>query len=84
MYPYGWMMGYGPEGYGGFGFIFPLVMAALVVAAIVAFLVFLFRGGRPRYRLHGHGALEILEERFARGEISADDFRKMREDLARR
>ena len=47
---------------------------ALVVVGIVA----LFRGtstAGPSERDHQHGARQILDERFARGEIDVDEYR---------
>ena len=49
--------------------VFPLVWVGLIVGAFV-----LFRGRRHRW--HSHSAEEILAERYAKGEISADEYRQ--------
>jgi putative membrane protein len=78
---YGHMAGIGL----GFGWIFMLIVWVLVIGVIV----FLVRG------VSGHGcghlrdekkprektAVDILKERYAKGEISKDDFEKMKKDV---
>ncbi len=60
----------GPEFGGGPWFLFfPLFWIALFVGAF-----FLFRRRRDAWRTHS--AEEILGERFAKGEISADEYRQ--------
>ncbi len=81
------MMGFNQMGFGfGFGWIFMLVFWGLIIWAIFA----LVRGatGRGCWGNHwnGHGprrndALEILKERYAKGEISKEEFDKMKKDL---
>jgi putative membrane protein len=57
--------------------VFPLLWIAIAVA------LFLTWRGRPA-RQATHNAQEILAERYARGEISADEFRQRRDELRRR
>ncbi len=66
------------SGGGPWFLLFPLLWIALFATV---FLV--WRGGRSDQRWTG-SAEEILAERFARAEISADDFRQAREVLRRR
>lgn len=69
----------------GLGWIFALLLAA-GVAALIVVTVRAARGGvgaktaaaEPRSR----GAREILEERYARGEISTEDYRERRARLS--
>ncbi len=76
----------GFEGYHGMmgwgGFLFGPIMMILIVAAVVAMVVMLLRwfgiGSRDTTR---RGALDILEERFARGEIDKDEFEERRRTL---
>ena len=56
-------------GWGFFGLMHLLWWALLIVGAVVLVRA-LLRSGRPRH----DGALEILRERFARGEIDAAEF----------
>lgn len=78
------MMGY----YGfGFGWIFMVLFWGLVIWAIIA----LVRGGSgggccgSHHENHKHNreddALEILKKRYAKGEVSKEDFDKMKKDL---
>ena len=77
-------MGYG---YAGMAWMWPwmLVGAALslaVLAALVMLIVWLVRGGRFNTHTPASGhARQILDERYARGEIDEDDYRKRREGL---
>jgi putative membrane protein len=74
------MMGWG----WGFGWIFPLLMI-FVFALCVFFMIRMFAGhGHPMHRDSTRSALEILSERFARGEISKEEFEEKRATLARR
>jgi len=83
-YPYGpHTMGWGGGWYGmTFG---PLVMILTLAAAIaVAALLVRWIGGpwhgaQPPYQMHsGRTALDILKERYARGEIDKDEFDERR------
>ncbi len=72
--------GFGPMWLGG---LFSLLLLALLIAGIVLAVRHLTaapaagpgQGGGPR-------ALEILKERYARGEIGKEEFEAMRRDLA--
>ncbi len=78
------MWGYDGFGYGGFGMgIGMLLFWGLIIAAIVV-LVRGFggssRGNAPR--LPEKTALDILRERYARGEIDKAEFDEKRRDLS--
>ncbi|MHB1591667.1 MAG: SHOCT domain-containing protein [Sulfuricella sp.] len=71
------------EPWGGFPWmwIFPLIF-------LVVMLVFLFRGGGlpmcGGHETHGRreeSARELLDRRYARGEISREDYQQMKKDL---
>jgi len=69
----GWGDGPGPW------FVFPLLFLALWIA-VLAFVAFRFRrgGGPPWSRPGGES---VLGERYARGEIDADEYRQRRDVL---
>ena len=76
-----WGPGFGfGYGMGGFGWIFML----LVVGVVVALLLGAYR--QVRDDRHGGPVLrprprDILDERYARGEIDADEYHRRRADL---
>jgi putative membrane protein len=76
-----WHDGWGPGAWIAMAFVM-LVFWTIVVGAIIA----LVRSGHLHDHDHGpsrlHDAQRILAERFARGEIDADEY-KQRSDLLR-
>ena len=71
---------------------FPMVMPIIMLVVLLLCLYFIFgRGGfRPPWqnndRTYSHGgevesALEILKKRYAKGEITKDEFEQMRRDI---
>lgn len=72
-------MWHGLEGMGwgwlGLGFVH-MILFWLLVALCIGILLAVMR--RPR----GHGAIEILRMRYAKGEIDSGQFDRMRRDLA--
>jgi putative membrane protein len=84
-----WMHGFG-FGWGGmiFGGLLMLLFWGVVIALVVFVVRALSRPGSgqatPSAGAPGQArdqALEILRERYARGEISKDEFNSMRQDL---
>jgi putative membrane protein len=76
-YGHGWGMG----GSGmGFGFIFWLVILALVVWGVVWFVRSQPLAGNQRTR--PSTGLELLEERYARGEINREEYLQKKRDIA--
>ena len=68
-------------GWGEFG---PLMMVA-VWAAVILFVVWLVRGARGGAQgENGKSALEILKERYAKGEIERKEFEEKKKDLEAR
>jgi putative membrane protein len=68
-------------GYGGGFFFHPLLML-LIIVAVVALIARAFGWRRHGcYRGRMSGALQILEERFARGEIDKAEFEEKRKFL---
>jgi putative membrane protein len=79
MWGWGWM-------HGGYGLPFWWLGAGfrlLFMAAVAVGIVFLVRGaGRHGWRGHGHETpLEILQKRYARGEINKEEFEEMKRNL---
>ena len=72
------MMGYGF----GFGGVWMLLFWVFVIAGIV-WLVLTLSRSQTRERGSGLDAVQILEERLARGEIDAEEFRTRRAALER-
>jgi putative membrane protein len=59
--------------------VFMFLAWAVVIAAIVAGVWWFVRSVRPGAR---NAALDILRERYARGEISREEYESQRRDLA--
>lgn len=81
------MAGFGGGwGFGmGFGWIVPLVVLALAAWAVVALVRSRMDGpGRHRDADPSDRALDILRERYARGEVDEATFQRMRKDLEAR
>ena len=86
----GWMMGDGSgwEGSGWmmiFGGLFWLVLLALVVAGVMWFVRASPRRSSPSTSPErNYPPLEILEQRYARGEINRTEYLEKKDDLLRR
>jgi putative membrane protein len=70
-------MGWGP-GWGLFGFLHMGLWWILLILGIAVLAKWLFSGGTRR----GSDALEVLRERYARGEIQKEEFEQKKRDLA--
>ena len=77
-----WEYGMG-WGWGWFGMMLFWLVPILLIAVVLKY--FFGGGGRPdpRARDASQGALDVLEERYARGEIDREEFLKKRDDLKR-
>lgn len=70
----------------GFGGIFMLIFWGLLIWAIIALIRSGSEGGccarhKNESNHSKNNALDILKERYAKGELSAEDFEKMRKNL---
>ncbi|PIV40108.1 MAG: electron transporter RnfE [Nitrospirae bacterium CG02_land_8_20_14_3_00_44_33] len=70
---YGWGMG------SGLGWLFMVLFWILIILGIV-YLVKLIAGGEKRTT--GETALDILKKRYAKGEISKEEFEEKKKDLS--
>ena len=70
----GW--GWGP----GFGWIFMILVLALIVVGIVALAKWSASSAGPG-RSTDKRPLDIVQERYARGEITREQYEQMRRDL---
>jgi putative membrane protein len=64
---------------GGYGWPGPIIFILFFVFCMG--MMFFMMGGRMMHRHHGDHALDLLKERFARGEISREEFLEMKRDL---
>ena len=79
------MMGHTAEGWGwmsGFGWIFMILFWALIVLGVVALGKWISSTDDPAAGGGARRSLDILKERYARGEINRDQYEQMRRDLA--
>ncbi len=73
-----WLCGPGAFFPGPFGWIISLLFWALVIFLAVKLFQAVFSGGRSKSAAH----LDILRERYARGEINEDEYRRMKTELS--
>lgn len=74
----GWIDGYG---WMGPGWIVMIIFWALVVAAAIALVRWFGMRDRESGDARRRTPLEILQERYARGEIERDEYEQKRRDL---
>ena len=74
------MMNWGNYGWGmGFGWIFMILFWAVVILGIVYIVQAISR--RTRQSGPDETPLDILKKRYAKGEISKEEFERMKDDL---
>ncbi|MBW8459079.1 MAG: SHOCT domain-containing protein [Thiobacillus sp.] len=75
------MGGYGMTGGYGFGWIFMILWVMLIIIGIVVLVKWLSAPSVAEGRSGESRALNILKERYARGEIDEQEFQKKKHDL---
>ncbi len=74
-YGWGWGMGL------GFGWLFMLIFWVLVILGVAHIVRLIAGGGRKGEK--EETAIDILKKRYAKGEISKEEFDRMRDDLTK-
>ena len=76
------MWGWPMMGFGGFGMIFGFIFFVAIVIGVILLIVWLVR--RPGYNItektSAH-SLEILKERYAKGELTKEQYDNMKKEL---
>ncbi|MDP2659435.1 MAG: SHOCT domain-containing protein [Dehalococcoidia bacterium] len=85
MFPFGGMMGgwAGPGFAGSWGlrWLFPLVFWGAIITGIVFLVRAAVQGNGKAQSQRGEAVLDILKKRYARGEITREEFETMKRDL---
>ncbi len=66
----------------GFGWLFMIIFWGLVILGV--FFIVMSISGRIGTGQKGESALDILEKRYAKGEITGEEFEKMKSDLTKK
>ena len=79
------MMGYGNYGYGvmgyGWGWLMMIGISILVVLGIITLIRYLQQSAYTGRQTINNTALNILNERYARGEITDDEYKRKKSDV---
>lgn len=71
-------------GFGGFGFLFMFLFWGLIVWGIVAAVKMTTRnGGQSSQGTSEDTAVKLLRERYAKGEITKEQFEEMKKNLVK-
>jgi putative membrane protein len=78
---WGWMGGMGMMGYGGGAMMLVPIAFVILIAMGVYFLLTTMMGSRGPEIGPETKALEALKERYAKGEITKEEYLKMKEEI---
>lgn len=80
---YGFYNGYGDWGTGSMlGWFGGGIMMIVFWGLFILFMIWIVREASGRNTHHRSDALEILKERYAKGEISKEEFESKRKDIS--
>jgi putative membrane protein len=65
-----------------FGWLFIVIFAVLVVLGMIRLVNLI--SGSSRRETHGESPLHILKRRYAKGEITKEEFEKMKDELTKK
>lgn len=71
----------GGSGWMGLGWIFMVLVWVLIILGVIALVRWLGTSGSDRREAQRKTPLEILQERYARGEIEREEYEQKRRDL---
>ncbi len=74
------MFGFGHMGF--FGGFLMFIFWALIIGLIIWGVAGMSRRGRYMHHAYYNSALDIARERYARGEISKEEFEQLKKDLS--
>ncbi len=72
------------HGMGGYGGWYNVIFNVVFLGAVIWFVFFLItrmRGQNIQFTAHKPSALEILKQRYARGEIGREEFQRMKDQI---
>jgi putative membrane protein len=75
------MNGFGIMSWGVFSFLLGLLLIALFVVAVAALVKWIWGQQTPWNWKNQESALDILKQRYARGEISKEEFERIKRDI---